>query len=267
MHRARLDRRKHNDNPLAAGSDPDAPEWFEPESVDEDTAGEATPEEVSSPGGRSKEGEIVPMDDLSPDDEGRGGTVAADGEVDIVEASRESDSAGEPEFDGEVPGFTDWREELRERLKRIRARRAQEELANQAAAAEETTAAGPDVADEVAEQTVVEDAESEVVEEVAADAPELEMVEEVADDAPELEAVEDAADDAPELEVVEDAAGDAHADRRPPVTSSPRSSMAARSMSTPRSNWRLPRSRPTKSTSPWTAHPKSRTPTAKRRTR
>ena len=62
-------------------------------------------------------------DDLSPDDNVRGGTAAADAEIDT------DASAAEPQaINDDVSGFADWREELRERLKRIRARREEEKL-------------------------------------------------------------------------------------------------------------------------------------------
>jgi len=66
---------------------------------------------------------VVYSDDLSPDDNVRGGTTAADGEIGT------DASAAEPQaINDDVSGFTDWREELRERLKRIRARRDEEQL-------------------------------------------------------------------------------------------------------------------------------------------
>ena len=62
-------------------------------------------------------------DDLSPDDNVRGGATAADAEIDT------NASAVEPQASNDdISGFTDWREELRERLKRIRARREEEKL-------------------------------------------------------------------------------------------------------------------------------------------
>ncbi|MBM52704.1 MAG: hypothetical protein CL485_06915 [Acidobacteria bacterium] len=61
--------------------------------------------------------------DSSPDDNVRGGAIAADAEIDT------DASAAEPQaINDDVAGFTDWREELRERLKRIRARREEEKL-------------------------------------------------------------------------------------------------------------------------------------------
>ena len=61
--------------------------------------------------------------DSSPDDNVRGGAIAADAEIDT------DASAAEPQaINDDVAGFTDWREELRERLKRIRARREEEQL-------------------------------------------------------------------------------------------------------------------------------------------
>ena len=62
-------------------------------------------------------------DDSSPDDNVRGGAIAADAKIDT------DASAAEPQaINDDVAGFTDWREELRERLKRIRARREEEKL-------------------------------------------------------------------------------------------------------------------------------------------
>ena len=61
--------------------------------------------------------------DSSPDDNVRGGAIAADAKIDT------DASAAEPQaINDDVAGFTDWREELRERLKRIRARREEEKL-------------------------------------------------------------------------------------------------------------------------------------------
>ena len=72
-------------------------------------------------------------DDLAADKETRGGPAgsgdAAEEETDQTDSLDTVDS-GEPEFSGEAPGFGDWREELRERLKRIRARREQERQEN-----------------------------------------------------------------------------------------------------------------------------------------
>jgi uncharacterized RDD family membrane protein YckC len=133
LHRARLDRRKQNDNPLASGPDPEAPDWFEPELGGDNGDGEAEIASAPGTGERSKERKIVRIDDLSGDDDMRGGATTADSDNDaeIIEASRESDGDDEPSFDGDIPGFTDWREELRERLKRIRARREQERIAEE----------------------------------------------------------------------------------------------------------------------------------------
>ena len=65
---------------------------------------------------------VVYSDDLSPDDNVRGGSAPADGEIDT------DASAAEPQaINDDVAGFTDWREELRERLKQIRARREEEQ--------------------------------------------------------------------------------------------------------------------------------------------
>ncbi len=141
LHRARLDRRKQNENPLAAGTDPDAPDWFAPEEGADSDSAEPGVAVASATSRRSKEAEIVNSSDLSHDEDARGGTTTADVEEEtgIIEASREPDDDAEPDFDGEIPGFADWREELRERLKRIRAKREQERLAAEAAEAAEST--------------------------------------------------------------------------------------------------------------------------------
>ena len=79
-------------------------------------------------GGHSKEAPIVHSDDLSADDDVRGGATTADAETNIEITDAEPLAIDdEPQFDGDIPGFTDWREELRERLKRIRARRDEEQ--------------------------------------------------------------------------------------------------------------------------------------------
>lgn len=187
LHRARLDRRKNNDNPLS-GSDPDAPDWFEPDVGGGNGAAEITLARTRGTDER-EEGLIVPIDDRSPNDDTRGSTSSgSDGEADLIEASREPEDTDEPEFNGDVPGFTDWREELRERLKRIRARRKQEaedearraaeateaktqadERAEESAAAAVADADDVEAADEVDEDDVVDDvAADEDNEEVAA---------------------------------------------------------------------------------------------------
>jgi len=172
LHRARLDRRTQNENPLATGADPDAPDWFEPEIGGDNGANEVTIATAPKAGERSEERKIVHMDDLSPEDDVRGGatTADADSELEIIEASRESDDTDEPQFDGDIPGFTDWREELRERLKRIRARREQERLAAEAAAEEPLAAAAVEATEEVAEdapeELVVEGEPAELAAEV-----------------------------------------------------------------------------------------------------
>jgi uncharacterized RDD family membrane protein YckC len=195
LHRARLDRRRRNDNPLVSGPDPDAPDWFEPQLGGGNGDAEASMTPTPEAGERSEEGEIVPIDDLSPEDDVRGGaaTADADGEVDIIEASRETED-DQPEFSGDVPGFTDWREELRERLKRIRARREQERLAEQEAAAAEQEAAEV----EAAEAGEIEAADEQVDQEQASDAELIEAADEPEEDqqAAELEAAE--ATDEPE---------------------------------------------------------------------
>ena len=143
---------------MATGPDPDAPVWFEPEPAGDNGAAEVMLAVAPVTGERSEEREVVYTDDLSPDDN-VGGGATADTEAEIIEASREFNDAAAPEFQGDVPGFTDWREELRERLKRIRARREQERLAE--AGTDEAAVA-------VAEGTLEEDAET-VAEEPAAD--------------------------------------------------------------------------------------------------
>jgi len=137
---------------MAAGIDPDAPDWFEPVPVGDNGAAEAMIAAVPTAGERSEEKKIVPIDELSS--EGDQGNVATttDSEVDIIEASRESNGEDEPSFDGDIPGFTDWREELRERLKRIRARRERERVA--AEAADDGDASVVDAATEEAEEPV-----------------------------------------------------------------------------------------------------------------
>jgi uncharacterized RDD family membrane protein YckC len=169
LHRARLDRRMENENPMAAGPDPDAPDWFEPEPGGDNGAAEAMLAAAPAAGERSKENGIVHTDDLSPDDNARGGATTADAdtaaEAEIIEASREFDDTEAPEFQGDIPGFTDWREELRERLKRIRARREQERLAG-GDADEDTVAAATDAPGEEAQPIAEADPAPEEDEEV-----------------------------------------------------------------------------------------------------
>lgn len=138
LHRARLDRRKQNENPLAKGTDPDAPDWFAPDTGAGNDVGDAGSVATPAARERSKEAEIVNSGDPSRDDDPRGGATTADVDEDagIIEASREPEDGADPEFGGEIPGFSDWREELRERLKRIRERRERERLASEADAAE-----------------------------------------------------------------------------------------------------------------------------------
>lgn len=161
LHRARLDRRKKNDNPLA-GSDPDAPDWFEPQGGRGNGVAEITL--APRPGANAREeGEVVPIDDRSPDQETRASTSRSDEDTALIEASREPEDSDEPQFDGDIPGFTDWREELRERLKRIRARRQQEAEHE----AEENARRAAEEADEEADEDD-EAREAENVEEDAA---------------------------------------------------------------------------------------------------
>jgi hypothetical protein len=139
LHRARLDRRKDNENPLAAGTDPDAPEWFDPALSEGDGLSEVILSPEPAGGERSEEGKSVSSDDLVPDEETRGAAATADAteeEPEVGELLPDLGDADEPEFTGDIPGFSDWREELRERLKRIRARREEERLADEAKALE-----------------------------------------------------------------------------------------------------------------------------------
>lgn len=73
--------------------------------------------------GRYEETLAVYSDDSSPDDKVQSGAITGDRETDIDAADAESEAVND-----DAPGFTDWREELRERLKRIRARREEEQL-------------------------------------------------------------------------------------------------------------------------------------------
>lgn len=178
LHRARLDRRKRNENPMALGPDPDAPDWFEPDIGGGNGAAEAATAPASGAAHRSKESTTVPIDDHTADDDVRAGTTTSDSDSDpgIIEASREAEDGDAPAYSGDIPGFSDWREELRERLKRIRARREQERLAEaekQAAAAEELAAAAEaaDAAELAAAAEVDEDVEAEAVDAVDEDAP------------------------------------------------------------------------------------------------
>ena len=188
LHRARLDRRKRNENPMATGPDPDAPDWFEPEPGGDNGAAEAMLAAAPATGERSEEREVVYTDDLSPDDNMRG-RATADTDAEIIEASREFDNTEAPEFQGDIPGFTDWREELRERLKRIRARRDQERLAegdtdeDAVAAAEDTleedTDTGADIEaapEEDDEPTAELEAAPEEDDELVAEEPTAEII-------------------------------------------------------------------------------------------
>ena len=173
LHRARLDRRKDNENPLAAGTDPDAPEWFDPEMNDGGGPSDITLPTGPAGGERSEEGESVYSDDLEPDEEMRGAAATADATEDELEVGGLSPDPDEPEFTGEIPGFSDWREELRERLKRIRARREEERLAAEAEALE----AGDEDPAEAIESGEADVASLEAFEAVDAESPHLEVVE------------------------------------------------------------------------------------------
>ena len=145
LHRARLDRRKQNQNPLAAAPDADAPDWFVPLPSEENGAAEAMAATAPANGGPSKEAPIVNSDDLSADDDVRGGATTTDAEINIeITGAEPLPIDDEPQFDGDIPGFADWREELRERLKRIRARRDEEQLEDGGDAEEVETSADID---------------------------------------------------------------------------------------------------------------------------
>ena len=193
LHRARLDRRKQNENPLAAGTDPDAPDWFEPVADREDAVAEAARFPDAVGGERIQESGIVSADDLAPDDERRGGAAAIDDA-----GSHETDNnhslaamgSGEPEFTGEVPGFSDWREELRERLKDIRARREQQRQ------------------DDDADELALSAEDDEPVDELVEVEPDVEATREVADEEPDVgaaagEELESKEPDVPEGDEVE----------------------------------------------------------------
>ena len=127
LRNARLDRRKENQNPLASGPDPEAPDWYTP-GLDSD---EGPAEQVQGgPPRRSERGKeeksVHPADpsleegsptDDGPQDDSSSGTSASD-----TDATQDA-TASELPFGADQPGFTDWRVELRERLKKIRARR------------------------------------------------------------------------------------------------------------------------------------------------
>ena len=80
LHRARLDRRKQNENPLAAAPDADVPDWFVPLPGDGNGAAEAISVSAPATRGHSEETPIVHSDDVPPDDGVRGGATTADGE-------------------------------------------------------------------------------------------------------------------------------------------------------------------------------------------
>ena len=184
LHRARLERRKENANPMAAGSDPDAPDWFDPAGSGDDDVFEAASVVESTDGGRSEERGTVHSDDLPPDGDVRGSAMTADFDDDELEISEvATGDTDEPEFTGEIPGFSDWREELRERLKRIRARREQERLAG-ASEDPDATQAVDFEADEIV-------AEAESPMDVAADAM---AGDEAGDEVPYVIAEDDVAD-------------------------------------------------------------------------
>ncbi len=255
LHRARLDRRKQNQNPLAAAPDADAPDWFVPLPGEENGAAEAMAATAPANGGPSKEAPIVNSDDLSADDDVRGGATTTDAEINIeITGAEPLPIDDEPQFDGDIPGFADWREELRERLKRIRARRAEEQLEDGGDAEEVETSAhidepeaddleaiepdekveeiegvrdieedeatGPDSTDEVdveeADEVDVDEAE-EVEEADEVDVDEAEGADEV--EVPEADEVE--VEVAEEMEVEEEteslAAGDVDASKEPEV--------------------------------------------------
>ena len=67
LHRARLDRRKQNENPLAAAPDADAPDWFVPLPGDGNGATEAMLATAPATRDHSKETPIVHSDDRLAD--------------------------------------------------------------------------------------------------------------------------------------------------------------------------------------------------------
>jgi len=164
---------------MAAGPDPDAPDWFEPAPGEDSGLLEAALAAEFAGGETSEEGRIV-YDDLSPDEETRGAAATADATDDEFEVgglTTDPDDAAEPEFSGEIPGFSDWREELRERLKRIRARREEERLADATEAETDDTATG----DEEGELVAAEDLEpEELIAEADEETEDLEPEEELA---------------------------------------------------------------------------------------
>ncbi|MFQ5744234.1 MAG: RDD family protein [Acidobacteriota bacterium] len=126
LHRARLDRRKHSDNPLASGKDPEAPDWYRPGPVPESESAEDASALTGDRDEHDKERDSVHSADTSPKDDSA--TSAATLEETVEEAAETpADAAAELPFSTEPPSFMDWREELRERLKKIRAKRLQEE--------------------------------------------------------------------------------------------------------------------------------------------
>ncbi len=175
LHRARLDRRKQNENPLAAAPDADAPDWFVPLPGDGNGAAEAIPAAAPATRGHSKEIPIVHSDDITPDDDVRGRASTADAEIDIEVTGARPLAVDDDvlEFDGDIPGFTDWREELRERLKRIKARREQERLTEGNAA--EKLGTGADVDEPEPDEPEADEMEAIDVTEVA---EEIDAVEE-----------------------------------------------------------------------------------------
>ncbi len=155
LHNARLDRRKENPNPLASGPDPEAPDWYRPRLDSNDGAAEQVQGGPSRRSGRGKEEMSVhPADpspeegspaDAGPQDDSSSNTAASN-------ADATPDATGELPFSADQPGFTDWRVELRERLKRIRARRESEQDE-----AEADASGQPDEAVDESEVPVIDD--------------------------------------------------------------------------------------------------------------
>ena len=121
LHRARLGRRKKYDNPLANGMDPEAPDWYQPRPAVESALAKHPSAEILA-GGELKERASVEPVDTSTEDRPQSGATT------IEEAAEDSfEDAAQLSFGGDAPGFADWRVELRERLKQIRARREREQ--------------------------------------------------------------------------------------------------------------------------------------------
>ena len=196
--------------------DPGAPDWFEPPPGEERGSVEAASSSFAVGNQRNEERGIVYEDDLSTNEESRFGTTTDTADhTDGGETT--GTAAGGPEFTGEVPGFTDWREELRERLKRIRARRQVEHAAEsdaedgdevlEANAERQVDEALEAVEEEALDAETEADAEEEVEAEEAPDEEEVLEAEEEADEEEVLEA-EAEADEEEALEVEEEAAGE-----------------------------------------------------------